>query len=72
MTDTVRYTIPYGRLNLDQFVQLVGDMRASQKRWPSHPEQASIETMALEKRVDEALEEGIEPVLRLEDIMIGR
>ena len=31
-------------------------MRESQKRWPDHPQQASIETMALEKAFDEALE----------------
>jgi hypothetical protein len=35
---------------------LAHQMRESQKRWPDHPQQASIETMALEKRFDEAIE----------------
>ena len=44
-----------GAMPGEEFIRLVADMRASQTRWPMHPQQASIETMALEKRVDEAI-----------------
>ena len=43
-----------------EIISLVKQMRDSQKRWPGHPQQASIETMALEMKVDEALEPWLE------------
>jgi hypothetical protein len=55
----LNYHTPAGAIPGDEFVKLVANMRASQKRWPMHPQQASIETMALEMKVDEALERGV-------------
>jgi hypothetical protein len=49
-----------------EFVKLVRDMRESQKRWPMHPQQACIETMALEQKVDEALYIMCYPVVSVE------
>ena len=38
-------------------VMLLGKrMRDAQRQWPGHPEQASIEVMALEKQFDEAIQ----------------
>lgn len=45
---------------------LVKEMRDSQKRWPMHPVQGSIETMALEKKVDEALEPYIDYIKQVD------
>lgn len=55
----LNYYTPVGAIPGLDFLKLVADMRASQKRWPMHPQQASIETMALEMKVDEALERGV-------------
>jgi len=64
---------PEGAMRGDDFVKLVADMRASQQRWPMHPQQASIETMALEKRVDEAIATGVILYMDrpLSEVMIG-
>lgn len=43
---------------IHDFVTMVRNVRESQRRWPMHPVQASIETMALEQRLDEALKDG--------------
>ena len=51
--------VPENAMPGDEFIMLVAEMRASQKRWPMHPQQASIETMALESKVDEAIATGI-------------
>lgn len=53
------YHTPEDAIPGPTFVRLVAEMRASQKRWPMHPAQASIETMAREQKVDEAMEKGI-------------
>lgn len=57
--NAIKYYTPDGVVPGDEFVRLVARMRRSQKDWPMHPQQASIETMTLEKRVDEALEAGV-------------
>lgn len=60
-----------------ELMRLVKEMRDSQKRWPDHPQQASIETMALERRVDEALDQwadhirAFEPVSDIDAAMVG-
>jgi hypothetical protein len=42
-----------------EFITLVRDVRDSQKRWTDHPQQASIETMALEQKLDATLAGGV-------------
>lgn len=39
-----------------EIIMLAKRMRDAQKRWPSHPQQASIEVMALERELDDAIE----------------
>lgn len=51
-----------------EIIKLVHEMRESQKRWPMHPEQASIETMSLEMRVDAALHPWLEMMASVEEV----
>lgn len=65
-------------MTLLEIIRLARDMRDSQKRWPMHPQQASIETMALEKRFDEAAagldlsDDMVEATKRLTGALMGR